>query len=181
MAGSISAFKTSFFRTDLARPSRFDVIIPVPFILIGSPLVDSRSLAYRCETAQLPGRTTATTDQKTYGPIEKFPYLATYNDIDITFYVDDDMKQKYLFDAWFDYINPRLNNNYAYKDDYATTLTINQYDVSNKKTYSVDLIEAFPISVNQLDLDWSNVDGLHKLSVTFAYTYWKNDSLFSSF
>jgi hypothetical protein len=91
------------------------------------------------------------------------------------------MKQKYLFDAWFDFINPRLNNNYAYKDDYATTLTINQYDLSNKKTYSVDLIEAFPISVNQLDLDWSNVDGLHKLSVTFAYTYWKNDSLFSSF
>jgi hypothetical protein len=28
-----------------------------------------------------------------------------------------------------------------------------------------------------LDLDWSN-DGVHKLSVTFAYTYWRNNSLF---
>jgi hypothetical protein len=180
MAGSISAFKSSF-TTDLARPSRFDVIIPVPFILIGSPIVDSRNLTYRCENAQLPGRTTATADQKTYGPIEKFPYLATYNDIDISFYVDDDMKQKYLFDAWFDYINPYLNNNYSYKDEYATTLTINQYNVSNQKTYSVDLYEAFPIAVNQMDLDWGNTDGLHKISVTFAYTYWKNDTLFSSF
>jgi hypothetical protein len=35
------------------------------------------------------------------------------------------------------------------------------------------LIDAFPISVNQLDLDWSN-DNFHKLSVTFAYRYWKN-------
>jgi len=180
MAGSISAFKSSF-RTDLARPSRFDVIIPVPFILIGSPIVDSRNLTYRCENAQLPGRTIATLDQKTYGPIEKFPYLSTYNDIDLSFYVDDDMKQKYLFDAWLGYINTSSTNNYLYKDEYATTLTINQYNVSNKRTYSVDLFDAFPISINQMDLDWSNTDAVHKMSVTFAYTYWKNDSLFSNF
>jgi hypothetical protein len=30
--------------------------------------------------------------------------------------------------------------------------------------------------MNQLDLDW-NGDGYHKLTVTFAYTYWKNNSL----
>ena len=44
-------------------------------------------------------------------------------------------------------------------------------------SYSVDLYEAFPVSMNQMDLDWSN-DGVHKLSVTFAYTYWRNNSLF---
>ena len=91
--------------------------------------------------------------------------------------MDDDMKQKYAFDAWFDYINSRLDNNYSYKDEYSTTITINQYDVTNKMSYSVDLYEAFPVSMNQMDLDWSN-DGVHKLSVTFAYTYWRNNSLF---
>jgi hypothetical protein len=30
--------------------------------------------------------------------------------------------------------------------------------------------------MNQMDLDWSS-DGHHKLIVTFAYTYWKNNSL----
>ena len=30
--------------------------------------------------------------------------------------------------------------------------------------------------MNQLDLDW-NTEGYHKISVTFAYTYWKNNSL----
>ena len=30
--------------------------------------------------------------------------------------------------------------------------------------------------MNQLDLDW-NGEGYHKLSMTFAYTYWKNNSL----
>ena len=30
--------------------------------------------------------------------------------------------------------------------------------------------------MNQLDLDWSS-DGYHKLVVTWAYTYWQNNSL----
>ena len=178
MAGSISDFKSSF-TTDLARPSRFDVLIPVPIILSNSPYVSAKSLSYRCEIAQLPGRSMATTEQKTYGPIEKFPYLMTYTDIDLTFLVDDDMKQKYMFDGWVDYINPYMNNDFGYKEEYSTTITINQYDVMNKLSYSVDLVDAYPVSVNQMDLDWSN-DGVHKLIVTFAYTYWKNNSLFTS-
>jgi hypothetical protein len=174
MAGNINDFKASFTK-DVARTNRFDVEIPVPLTLI--PYVSSaRSLIYRCETAQFPGRTFATTEQKTYGPIEKFPYLNTYNDLDLTFIVDDDMNQKVFFDAWMSYINPLYNNNYRYKGDYATTIIVNQYNVSGEKTYSINLNEAFPISMNQMDLNWGD-DSYHKLSVTFAYTYWQNNSL----
>lgn len=174
MAGNINDFKSSFTK-DLARTNRFDVQIPVPLTLI--PYVSSaKSLTYRCETAQLPGRTFATTEQRTYGPIEKYPYLNTYGDLDLTFIVDDDMNQKVFFDAWMNYINPLYNNNMRYKGDYSTTIVINQYDVTNKLSYSVNLIDAYPISINQMDLNWGD-DGYHKLSVTFAYTYWQNNSL----
>jgi hypothetical protein len=174
MAGSINEFKSSF-RGDLSRPNKFDVNVNIPLVLI--PYVSgARSLVYRCENAQLPGRTLATTEQKTYGPIEKFPYLTTYNDIDLTFVVDDDMQQKILFDAWLNFINPLYNNHIRYKQEYATILTINQYDVTNKLTYSINLYDAYPISMNQMDLDWSS-DGYHKLNVTFAYTYWQNNSI----
>ena len=174
MAGNINEFKSSFTK-DLARTNRFDVQIPIPLTLI--PYVSSaKSLTYRCETAQLPGRTFATTEQKTYGPIEKYPYLNTYGDLDLTFIVDDDMNQKVFFDAWMNYINPLYNNNMRYKGDYSTTIVINQYNVSNELTYSVNLIDAYPISINQMDLNWGD-DGYHKISVTFAYTYWQNNSL----
>jgi hypothetical protein len=174
MAGSINDFKASFTK-DLARPNKFDVSIPVPLTLI--PYVNSaRSLNYRCENANLPGRTFATMEQKTYGPIEKYPYLTTYNDISLTFIVDDDMEQKVFFDAWLNYINPQYNNNFRFKGDYSTVITINQYDVTNQLSYSVNLYDAYPISINQLDLDWST-DGYHKLVVDFAYTYWQNNSL----
>jgi hypothetical protein len=176
MAASISQF-LSTFTTDVARTNRFDVYITPPILMIPYVVASTSSgnaygrLMYRCENAQLPGKTIATTEQKIYGPIEKYPYLTTYNDLDLTFIVSDDMGEKVFFDTWMNYVNPALTNNLRYKGDYATDIVINQYDVTNNLTYSVQLIDAYPISVNQLDLDWSN-DGYHKLNVTFAYTRW---------
>ena len=172
MAGSIVDFKTSF-KNELARPNRFDVVLTVPTVinLVGS---SSRILTYRCESAQLPGRTFATTEQKTYGPIEKFPYLTTYNDLDLTFIVTDTMVEKYIFDSWLEAINPARTNNFEYKSDYSTIITVNQYNVFNDLTYAVDFYDAYPISMNQMDLDWSQNDSYHKLTVTFAYTRWFN-------
>jgi hypothetical protein len=175
MAGNINDFKASF-RKDLARPNKFDVRIPVPLTLI--PYVNNaKNLIYRCENANLPGRNFATLEQKIgSNPVEKYPYLTTYNDLDLTFMVDDDMNQKVFFDAWLNFINPTYNYNLRYKGDYSTAITINQYDVTNQISYSINLWDAYPVSMNQMDLDWSS-DGYHKLNVTFAYTYWQNNSL----
>jgi hypothetical protein len=174
MAGSIADFKASF-RTDLARPSRFDVNIPIPIGLLPYREI-GRTLRMRCENAELPGRSISTTSMKIYGVEEKFPYQTTYNDTSLTFIVGDDMAEKKFFDAWLNWINPTINYNLKYKADYAVPLTVNQYDVKNELSYSVTMLDAFPIAVNQLDLDWSS-DGHHKLTVTFAYTSWRNNSL----
>ena len=44
MPGSISDFRASF-NTDLARPNRFDVSIPIPLALTGTTGADSRNLS----------------------------------------------------------------------------------------------------------------------------------------
>jgi hypothetical protein len=174
MAGSIAEFKASF-RTELARPNKFDVFIPIP-VGLAPYLTVSRALNYRCESTDLPGRAIATTTQKIYGPEEKFPYQTTYNDISLTFICTDKMEEKNFFDAWLEYINPSVTFNFKYKEKYAVNLRINQYDVRNRVSYSVDLVEAFPIGINEMPLDWSS-DGYHKLTVTFAYTKWRNNSV----
>jgi hypothetical protein len=175
MVSNINDFKSSFTR-DLAKSSKFDVIIPVPVPLI-LQRNKARNLTYRCEEAQLPGRTLSTAELKIgSSPNEKYPYGTTFTDIDLTFIVDDSMDQKTFFDSWINYINPSYSWNLRYKEDYASTITINQYDANNKKIYSVNLYEAFPISMNQMDLSWGS-EGYHKLVVTFAYTSWSNADL----
>lgn len=173
MAGSIADFKASF-STDLARPSRFDVSIPVPMGLI-QYVKNTRQLMMRCESTELPGRTIATGSAKIYNVEEKYPYQTTYGDITLTFIVSDDMSEKKFFDAWLDWINPSLSMNMKYKTEYVVPITIYQYDVQNKISYSVQLLDAFPVSTNGMNLDWSS-DGTHKLTVTFAYTRWRNNS-----
>ena len=175
MAGSITEFKSSF-GNDLARPSRFDVNIPIPIVLL--PFRNTaRQLSLRCETAQLPSRTFSTAEQR-FGsnPVEKYPYHTEYNDLELTFLVSDDMSEKLFFDSWLELINPSYTFNFKYKGDYAVNMQVNQYDVTNNKSYSINLNDAYPISMNQLDLDWSNTE-YHKLTVVFAYTYWQNNSL----
>jgi hypothetical protein len=178
MATSLSNFLATF-NTDLARPNRFDVTIPVPLAL--APLLTTgRNLTMRCEVAQLPGRAFETTTKKMgSAPIEKFPFHTMYNEVALSFIVSGDMSEKIFFDSWMELINPTTDFNFQYKSNYAVDISINQYDLQNNITYSADLIEAFPIDVNQLDLDWSNVDSFHKLTVVFAYKQWQNNTVSS--
>jgi hypothetical protein len=145
MPSKIQDFLSNF--TDVAKPSRFEVTIgPKTYNDISSS-----ELILRCETAELPSRTYATAEQK-FGsnPVEKFPYQVQFNDLNLTFIVDDDMKAKYFFN-------------------------IRQYNKYHEQSYAVNFLEAYPISVNQLDLDWS-AEGHHKLTVVFAYTSWQKTS-----
>ena len=167
---NIQDFRSSF-TGELAKPSRFHVIINLPASL-GST-IDTRTLALRCENASIPGRTIATSDLRIYGPTEKYPYQSSYEDMALTFICDDNMIEKAAFDAWMEKINPQNNWNFEYKANYVSTITIVQFDNSNNEVHKINLIDAFPIAVNQLDLDWSSDAPYHKLSVVFAYTYWE--------
>lgn len=175
MAGSINDFLGSF-HTDIARSSRFDVQVNVPIVLL--PFVKtSRQLTFRCQNADIPGRTLATTERKMgSAPSRKMPYQTTYNESNMTFLVSDDMSEKVLFEAWIEAINPSTTYNFNYPVNYVADIIITQYDVQNKPSYQVVLQDAYPIAVNQLDLDWSS-ENPHKLSVVFAYTKWQSTSV----
>jgi len=173
MRANVQDFVNSF-KKDISRPSRFDVMIPIPAIL--SPFFGGsqmEQLSFRCENAELPGRSFATTERK-FGsaPVQKIPYLTQYNDIQLTFIVSGDMNERLFFDMWMELINPSSTYNFRYKTDYVTEIGISQYDLSNNLMYRSVLIDAFPVSVSQLDLDWTN-DGYHRLAVDFAYTKWQ--------
>lgn len=191
MPFDVSEFMGSFNR-ELARPSRFDVFFNIPTALennelptnTGASVIDISGksvragkgmgigdLRLRCESAQLPSRTLMTTEQKIYGITEKYPYENSYNDAEFTFIVSGDMREKKFFDSWINLVSPKRSYNMNYKEDYVTSILVRQYDIKDTVQYEVELRKAFPITVNQLDLDWSS-DGYHKLTVVFAFSDW---------
>lgn len=173
---SLQDFKSSF-TTDLARPNRFDVVIPVPYYML-TQFNNAKQLSMRCESAELPGRAFDTTNRVIGSlPVQKFPIKTIYNDVTMTFIVSGDMQEKVFFDTWQELVNPAMNYNFKYKNDYAVDIVINQYDLQNQLSYSCTLIDAYPIAINQLNVDWTSVDSVHKLSVVFAYTSWFNNSV----
>ena len=165
----IDEFRSSF-SGELSKPSKFSVTVNLPGNL-GS-IVNAKTLSLRCESAVLPGRTVATSDLRIYGPTEKYPYQSSYEDVVLTFMCDESLVEKTVFNTWMDLINPVDNWNFEFKKNYASDIIVNQYDNYGNKIHEVTLYDAFPIAVNQLDLDWSSDAPYHKLSVVFAYTYW---------
>ena len=151
----------------------------------------TRDLSFSCDSAELPGRTLATIDTRTYGPTVKGPYQSQYSDLNLTMYVtgnklagfvfprsDTGLLEKSFFDDWMEVINPTQSsskwgwNNIAYKNEYLSTISISHYDTNGFRTQTIDFIDAYPIAVNQVSLAWAD-DAIMKLSVTMAYTRWE--------
>lgn len=136
----------------------------------------SRYLALQCESAELPGKTLNTADVKIYGPTFKVPYQTQYTDTTLTFLCTNEFYERKLFDRWIEAIMPSDTNNLRFPKDeetrYMTNIKIIQYDEFIKQIYAVELIDAFPIGVSSQQLSWSD-DGVHRLSVQFAYQKYK--------
>lgn len=156
----------------LASPARFRV-------LLTGAIVDSEGmelLSLLCNQAQIPGRAFATNEYTTHGPIIKLPYQSIYDDIVLSFYCKEDMGINTLFHEWQSYIQDNTSTNeFSYFDDYVTDMVIEQFDQHGNTTYSIKLIDAYPVMVAPLQLDWATQNGFHNLQVTFAFRFWREE------
>lgn len=155
-------------------------------------------LSLRCEAVQLPGISFATIDgppRPGYGPLEATPYNTIFDDITLTFIVDNRSDVHRFFYKW---MNTIVNFNsqgqsklkdasgpvpgmktyeVGYKDKFATDLIIDVYDASEaggtligKKVMRAKAYRAFPKALPSLDLNWGTNDDVVKLTIPFTYT-----------
>ena len=182
----------------LARPNRFQVLLPIPDIVVSAitandiqdPKNDGpaqtyirnnstgatlkRWLSLQCEQAELPGKQLQTVDARIYGPTYKIPYQAQYSDITLQFLCSNSFYERKLFDRWLENIVPVNTNNARFPrgsgigDGYLVNITVVQFDDYIKKIYAIELIDAFPISIAAQPLSWGD-DNFHRVSVQFSY------------
>jgi hypothetical protein len=144
---------------------------------------EMETVSYFCHGAELPGESTATVTQKIYGVTEKFSVMTGYNDITLSFYTlgsaKEEIRLKFL--DWLAYITGRheiissrvpmeTTYNVKYKNEYVRDIKITHYSITGDPLTEVTLYDAFPISINQVPLNWAAQNEVMSLNVTFAYT-----------
>jgi hypothetical protein len=133
--------------------------------------VNTSRLSFYCLAAEIPGRTLATSDINIHGPAYKTPNQSIYNEVTFTLLCDDFLRQKQIFDDWIDYINPKNNYTFKYRETYIGEVAITQFSDFEKRNYALKLMEAYPIDVKALTTDWGDKE-YHKIQVTMTYRYW---------
>lgn len=195
MTFSIAKFISEINRNGTQTNSKFEVIIPIPAVLIGkynlrdgfadvSYMDQAKIISMRCETASLPGVAlrTGTNNRYGVGVFEKTPFSAGFTDTNLVFINDKNGNINNFFYSWINLIvnfadpNELLGGEFKsytmnYKKHYSTSITINKFDDGGNKIQTVILHKAYPVSINELPLSWSD-NTLSKTIISLAYESW---------
>jgi len=179
-------FATFHSEDGYARPSRYEAYFFPPISrsqtnvaaqMMGEQMMNgtARKTALRCQTFEFPGRNLDTTeDTNIYGPVRNIVSGYSYAETTAVFQCSSDMKEKMFFETW-----QRLAYNpqtwaVQYYNDYSGSIKIFQLDETNRQRYGVELVEVFPKTIAAQALDYSTVNAIQTVSVTFSYRYWKD-------
>ena len=183
-SGKLNEFIQTVKSEGLARTNRFAFNFSLPQMLLSGTnpyMENSRLSSMLVENVQLPGVNLNTIQNRTFGEFRETPYETMYDNINVTFYVDRQMKIKHLFDAWilgvqgYDTSNPGNGTGtrqFRYYKEYITDVTIWVYDTLGQSYYAVNLYECYPKTLSAITLD-NNAKDIMKLNVTFQYKYWR--------
>jgi hypothetical protein len=169
----------------VARPNNFLAYLDCPSFTQGGSIRADKpnqydiepTFEFRCERAELPGRTVATSEDMGSGPTMKLGYDMTYNDIQLSVICATDMKERKFFEKWMDYIIKPFNTpdagTVAYYNDYAkgNTLTVSQLNDFGKPVLTYQCMDVYPIAITPMNATWEETNTYQRFGVTLAYRY----------
>lgn len=162
-----------------------------------------KTLEYWCEATTLPGMMVQTYQGQRYGygTTEQRPLMNVYGEIQIDVLMDAETLNYDFFFDWMNSIintkmidgpneeNTELNVNsfgskiksvpyeLTYKEDYSASIGIMIYDQTGFLTKKLILRDAFPKSIGDIRLAWSDNNSFMRLPIQFAYTDWHHEQI----
>ena len=183
---NVSGFTSTIKTLGLANPNKFKVNIAFPKSLgiQGSKAMPGQpdnqtlqELNLMVETVSFSGRGVQTVLDLQYGLRREMPYNApVYQPITLSFLCSSELKEKKLLDKWNNFIVPNNKGkgfDVAYYKDYVGTITVTLLDSDGKTgKYAQEYIEAYPKTVNAIELNHSTQNSVARVTADFQYAYW---------
>ena len=173
---TLNEFISNIKSEGLMRSSRFAVTMQPPRSL-GNSVKALRKILLYCDSVNLPGINLETTQAKTFGEYREVPFNKLYDNVNMSFYVDNSMNVKSMFDSWMGAIQNPTTRTFNYYKDYTTDITIEVFDVADKSRYQVVLYQCYPKALNPVTMDYSAKDVM-KMTVSMNYKYWISSSVY---
>ena len=192
--GSLNAFLGhNASRDGYAKANRYEVIILLPsgvtngdFQGAGESAMSSnvlsklsgetaRRISFRCDSISIPARSLRTqVNGNIYGPTHQIVQGQVFAPVEASFYCGSDLAERYFFEEWQKITyNPDTYNINYYKE-YIGSIEIYQLNEKDERTYGCKLEECFPVTIGALPYSHGSNNQIQKVSVEFAYRYWRN-------
>lgn len=153
--------------SDGAFSANFDVQILNPVNSAGD-----LDVPFLCKTAQIPGITTGSIEQKYFGRTINLPGTNTFEDWTVTILNDENFRIRNAMEQWAFAINSPAGNIRS-QGIVKSDAEVRQYSKSGEIIRVYKFVDLFPISVAPIDLSWDNTDQIEEFQVTFKYNYWE--------
>ena len=176
----LNEFISKIKNTGLAKTNRYRVTIATP-ALMPEFMNSGRLITLFCESTSLPGQVVATTEQRIMGETREFPYSKMFDNITLSFYIDNNFEVKGFFDNWLNSVSNTQNKITSYYKDYiAPTVLIEVLPMDSEvSTYSITLHEAYPKGISPIQLSADSRD-IAKIGVSLNYKYYTTSHVAST-
>lgn len=171
---SLSTFMSELRTRNISKQSLYYIEIVPPKIFgsqtKGFDSTDKNLVSMWCHTAQTPQYGILTEDSYTEAGVRrKFAYDQDYQNLTLSFYIDQEYKIKRFFDQWKQAIVPQRRN-FGYPEDY-TAQTLNLYilDQMGNPTYLYEYVNIYPKTIQAIELSYASGSPLSTFSIEFVF------------
>lgn len=155
-----------------ARPNQFRVELGFPSFVSTGAIVGVKSM-FLCKAASLPAATIENIAVQYRGRPVNFAGERTFAPWTITIYNDTDFAIRNAMEVWSNGIqNLSASTGLTNPRDYQADLNVNQLDRSGAVVKSYKFMDAYPVEVGQIQLDYESGNQIETFDVTFQYNYW---------
>jgi hypothetical protein len=173
-APSLFNFMAELRTNNISRPNQYYVEIFVPGMVVSrgsnQTLEQNKLVSMWCSGASTPQITVSTDDDYIEaGTRRKYAYDQDYQNLVLTFYIDQGYDIKHFFDKWKSMI-VQQRRNFKFPDTYTADL-LNVYiiDQANKDTYLYSYRRVYPKTIQSVELSYANGVAISTFAVEFVF------------